>query len=271
MKGLMKKRAGAVLLSVLPMGIYFLTLVLLILLEAVGERLWGKVEGLYDRLFPLMNAASMTVGAVIMCRVLRKRTGKRLQDALSVKKMDWLLVLLLLGFTWCAGNVADGIAAHICSRFMTTTSNAAPAGLLAIAEAVLAAPVLEEILFRYLGTEFAEQYLPVPVLCIANALYFTLMHGYNIQGFANIMVFALCMVYVYLKTRRLAYVILVHFLHNASCLLDYNDKIFFGSPIYSEKNGFLLGSPQWLGINFAVAAVCVVIYLKKYRRQHHGK
>lgn len=271
MKDLTKKRAAAVLFSVLPMIIYFLILILLVLMEIVGEKIYGSDASLYDMVFPLFNAVSMAAAAVIMCRILKKRTGKELTAALSMNDFDWLLMFLLLFFSWCAGNVADGIVAYVCSPFMTVTANASPITPLAILEAVFAAPILEEILFRYLGTEFAEQYFSMPVLCIANALYFTLLHGYNIQGFANIMVFALCMVYVYLKTRRLAYMILVHMLHNASCLLDYDDQILFGSPIYHEKNGFLLGSLPWMGINCIVAIICAVIYLKKYRRQRYGE
>lgn len=271
MKDLTKKRAAAVLLSVLPIIIYFLILILLILAETVVEKIYGENTNLYDILFPLLNAMSMAAAAAIMCKILKKRTGKKLTDALSMKNFHWPLMLLLLFFSWCAGNVADGIVAYICSPFMTVTANASPITPLAILEAVFAAPILEEILFRYLGTEFADQYFSMPVLCVANALYFTLLHGYNIQGFANVMVFALCMVYVYLKTRRLAYVILVHMLHNASCLLDYDDKILLGSPIYHEKNGFLLGSLPWMGINCAVVVICAVIYLKKYRGQHYGE
>lgn len=265
MEGLMKKRMGAILLSVLPMVIYLFLLVLFILICVL-------LQGDYpDKIFSLIHAVSMALAAAIMCGVLRKRTGKRLKNVLSVKRFDFTLVLLLLIFTWCAGEVTDGIVAHLCSGFMTVTSNASPTTPLGIAEAILAAPILEEIIFRYLGTEFAEQYFPLPVLCVANAIYFTLMHGYNIQGFVNIMVFAVCMVYVYLKTRRLVYVITVHMLHNAACLLDYGDKLFLGSPVYSEKNGFVLGSPQWIAVNLVVAVVCAVIYLKKYRGKNDGK
>lgn len=267
-KGLVKKRVGAVLLSVLPMIIYFLVLLILSFLEVRGERLWGEI---YDKLFPLMNAASMAAASLIMCRVLRKRTGKRLRDVMSVKEFDLLLLILLLVFSWCAGNAADSIIAHICSGFMTAGTNASPVTPLGIAEAIFAAPILEEIMFRYLGTEFAVQFFPMPLLCAANAVYFALVHGYNIQGFANTMVFALCMAYLYLKTRRLLYMMLVHMIHNAACLLDYGDKLFLGSPVYSEKNGFLLGSPQWIAVNLVAAAVCAVIYLRKYRGKRYGK
>lgn len=265
MKGQMRKRIVAILLSVLPMVIYLFLLVLFILIYAL-------LQGDYpDKIFFLINAVSMSLAAAIMCGVLRKQTGKRLKNVLSIRKFDLTLVLLLLIFTWCAGHVTDGIVAYLCSGFMTVASNASPTTSLDIAEAILAAPILEEIIFRYLGTEFTEQYFPLPFICVANAVYFTLMHGYNIQGFANIMVFAVCMVYIYLKTRNLLYMILVHMLHNTACLLDYGDKPFLGSPIYSEKNGFVLGSPQWIIVNLVVAVVCAVIYLKKYRGKNDGK
>lgn len=263
-KGLMGKRIGAILLSVLPMAIYMLLLVLLTL---------GSValQADYDRVFLPLHVLSMAVAAAIMCGVLSKRTGRRLRDALSVKGFDWVLALLLFAFTWCASEVADGIVAFICSGFMTVEPNGGPATSLEIVVAILVAPVLEEIIFRYLGTEFAERYFPLPVLCVANALYFTLMHGYNLQGFANVMIFALCMVYVYLKTKNLLCLIAVHMLHNFCCRFDYGDLIFLGSPIYSEKNGFVLGSPQWILANLVAAAVCAVIYFRRYGRKDYGK
>lgn len=265
MKQLTKSRLMAVLFSVLPIIIYFL---LIVLLSAVC----AFAQADYDKVFTFLNAASMAGASVIMCMVLKKRTGKRLKDALSIKQFDICIPLLLLVFSWCAAEAVDGIIAGICSGFMTVTPNAPEdTDVLRIVGAILIAPVFEEILFRFLGMEFAKPYFPLPVLCITNAVCFSLMYGYNVQGFFNVMVFAVCVAYVYLKTGRLLYVMFVHMLHNAICLIDYGDSIFLGSPIYKEKHGFVLGSPQWITLNLTIAIVCAIIYFKKYKKGSLGK
>lgn len=257
-EGLTGKRIRAVLFSVLPMVIYFTILILLTVVSALLQ-----VD--YDRVYFLINTVSLVTASAVMCVVLRKRTGKRLGDALVVKDFDFFIPLLALLFSWCAGEVLDGTVAAICSNFFAVTPNATPdRAFLPILQAIVIAPVMEEIIFRYLGTEFAREYFPLPCLCVANAVYFALPHGYNIQGFCNLIPFSICMVCVYVKTGRLLYVILIHMLHNIMCLPEYGDILLLGNPIYREKNGFTLGSPQWMTVNLVVAAACVVIYFKKY-------
>lgn len=258
-----KQKLTAILFSLLPMLLYFLLLILFTIVTGVL-----KID--YDKAFPLMNALSFAIAAAVMCRTLKKRTGKTLCSSLVHSDFDLCILLLLTIFSWCATEVVDGIVAGVCSGFMTAKPNASPgASLPEILQAVLIAPVFEEIIFRFLGLEFAEKYFPLPALCIANALYFALLHGYNIAGFFNVMTFALCMAYTYLKTRQLLYVIVVHMIHNAAVLIDYGDHIFLGSPIYQEKNGFTVASLPWIAVNFALAALCAMAYIMKYRKNRN--
>jgi len=258
MKELTKQRIVAAVLSVLPMGIYFIVYLLLTIVSMAASTDSDMVN-------VLLHAASMVIASVVMCMVLKKRTGKRFTDTLSVRDFDIVIPLLLLVFTWCAGEVLDGIVAGVCSEFMAVRQNPNPEITPAhIVSAIIVAPVFEEIINRYLGTEFAEEYYPLSVLCIANAFYFTILHGYNIQGVANVMVYGVCSAYVYLKTKRLFYLIPVHMCHNALCMIDYGNKMFFGSPINKEKNGFVLASPQWVLFNIAVAVVCAFICYNRY-------
>lgn len=253
-----KQKLIAIGFSLLPMLIYFFLLLLFVILIELF-----RMD--YDKIFPLIHTVSMAVSCAVMCAVLKKRTGKTLSFALRWREFNLHFVLGLAVFTWCAVEVVDGIVAGICSGFMTVKPNLNPeVSLGAMIEAVLTAPIFEEIIFRFLGLEFIEKYFPLPLLCTINAIYFALLHGYNIEGFFNVTLFALCMSYAYLKTRRLLYVIFVHILHNAVCLIDYGDWIFFGSPIYREKNGFTLASPQWIIFNFIIVAA-FILYIWKCR------
>ena len=56
----------------------------------------------------------------------------------------------------------------------------------------------------------------------------------------------------------------VHMLHNALCMIDYGDKMFFGNPINKEKNGFVLASHQWVLFKLVIAVICVFIYYNRY-------
>lgn len=258
MKERTKQRIVAAVFSVLPMGINFIVFLLLTIVSIAAD-------ADSDMTSVLLYGVSMAVAAAVMCMVLKKRTGKRLADAFSVREFDIVILLLFLVFTWCAGEVLEGVIAGVCSEFMVVGQNPKPEFTLSkLVSAVIIAPIFEEINIRYLGTEFAKDYFSLPVLCVANAFYFTLLHGYNIQGFANVFVYGICAAYVYLKTRKLLYLISVHMCHNALCMIDYGNKILFGNPIYKEKNGFVLSSPQWVLLNLVMAFVCVVIYKNRY-------
>ena len=65
-----------------------------------------------DMVNVLIYAASMATATAVMCGVLKKRTGKRLADTLSVRRFDIVIPLLLLVFTWCAGEALDGACTY---------------------------------------------------------------------------------------------------------------------------------------------------------------
>lgn len=257
MKKHIKQKIAATLLSVMPTVVCYLVLlpVTIVSMEA------GIDGGMAD---VLLYAASMAVSSAVMCAVLKKRTGKRFTDAFSVKDFDIVLFLLFMVFTWCAGEVSDGVVGGICSEYMAVRPHVsrgiAPSRILS---AIIVAPIFEEITIRYLGTEFVEDYYPMPVICIANAIYFSVQHGYNVQGSLNVMLFGIVAAYVYMKTKNLVYLIPVHMLQNIMCML-YNNIMFLGNPICREKNGFRLLSPQWFLLNLFLACVCIFVYYKRY-------
>ena len=94
----------------------------------------------------------------------------------------------------------------------------------AILSTVVAAPVLEEVLFRGLIFEsFGERFGRGAGLLIS-ALLFGLIHGVPVQ-MVNAFVVGLILGYIYLRTRSLVSVIIIHAVNNA---IAYATMAFFG-------------------------------------------
>ncbi len=263
MKTLTKEKIKAPLFSVLAVLLYIAFTVLLALVPAVL-----LPEEKYMEVFFFTDPIAMIGACAVMCHVLKKRKGIRFRDSLRLKNFDFSVPVMLLLFSWGCSEVCDGITAYICSGFMTVEPNSGMSGVIGIIHAVLIAPVLEEVLFRFLGTEFSRGIYRLPVICIANGIFFSLMHGYNVQGFVNVFVGGVLAAYVYMKTGNILYLMLEHAMHNALCLIDFGSINLLGSPIYTEKNGFVLSSPQWFVLNIIIMAVCIVWYFKVFRKKY---
>ena len=134
-----------------------------------------------------------------------------------------------------------------------------------IISAVICAPIFEELICRFGWCELARGAYSLPIICIANGIFFSLPHMYNIQGFINVFIGGLCSAYVYCKTRNILYVIIRHALHNALCCIDL--EIIFGE-YATHENGFIQYSWQYLAVNAVLVIISVIYFVKVFRKKY---
>ncbi len=269
MKTLTKQRIIGPLLCLAPMAAYFaLALFAGIFVGIILLAAGGGDESLMDSLteHPLMgmlDQACMGLGALIGVLIVRMRSKTSFKKVFTFKNFDWSVPIMLLIFGWSAGELTDHFGGLILSNFMTVPPNERDlSGITGFISACILAPLVEELLFRYCGTEFLRGAYPTWLISLMGGLMFAAVHFYNIQGFVNVFIGGVTAAYVYCKTRNIWYTIIEHALHNAICLLPIYESI------YHEKNGFVLSTWWWLAINAVLLVISIVWYVKYFRKKY---
>ncbi len=271
MKKLTKQKISSPLLSIAPMLIYLLLLIIFMLsTELFLKFLNGGTlveEKISQYVFDiLINPAAIGTAAAFACLFVKRYKKIRLKDSIRIKDFDIMVPLMLLIFTWGCAELCDHFSGLILSAFMVVEPNpSVPANLGGIISAVICAPIFEELMFRYAGIELPRGIYKMPVICIANGIYFSVVHFYNIQGFFNIFIGGVVAAYVYYKTKNILYTMLEHALHNLICFIEYDRLTLFGKTLYYEKNGFVLNAWWWNAFNLALVIISIVWYYKVFK------
>ncbi|MBQ8568487.1 MAG: CPBP family intramembrane metalloprotease [Oscillospiraceae bacterium] len=254
-------RIKAVIYSISPMILY---LAVTIIFAVVLEVAFPDNDELYDTVFSITDIASWVIAILIINSDIKKQKGVSVGKAVGFKSFDPVLTVMILLFGYCGAEVIDSITAYFLSGHMTVEPNRSLDGAIDVIHAVLIAPVAEEIVFRFFGIEYSKGHFNISLIMIANALYFTVLHGYNIQGFANVLVYGLASAYIYIKTGSLINLMIAHSLHNMFCCVDFGDT-------YYQVNGFNLSHPWWFAVNAVITAGVIVWYFVSFRKKYCKK
>jgi len=265
MKKITKRRITAPFLSVTPMLVNTAFLFLFAVVVAViDSSLPLRQDGSYENeyLSIAMDIFGTGIAVIFSCAIVKKVTNVNIKETLVFKNFDFSVPIMLTLFGFAAGKLNDHLVGLILSNFMTVEPNRGMEfSLYGVVSAVIIAPIAEEIMFRFAGCELGRHAYRVPIICIANALFFAACHGYNIQGFLNVFIGGVCAAYVYCKTRNILYTMLEHALHNAICFLP-------GDHVYYLRNGFVLDNWWYLLINAVIVVLCIVWYIKVFRKKY---
>lgn len=265
MKKLTKRRITAPLLAVSPIIIYLVLALTAGILIGIAGTVMGKTQDEIMAVITLGVPDEICMGLAALCSVfiVGGYSKIRLREVFRVREFDIAVPIMLLLFTWSAGELFDTISGLLLSNFMTVEPNSAPFnGVFGVICMVIFAPIFEEIIFRFAGTELPRGAYSLPIVCIANGVYFAAVHGYNIQGILHIVMIGIAMAYVYCKTRNLFYTMITHALNNLICLFP------IGEFAYYEKNGFVLGKWYWLAVNAVLLTIALIYYIKVFRKKY---
>ena len=267
MKKLTKQRISAPILALSPILIYFAAAIVLAMCVSFAGGFMGmtveEIEAMPLITDRWLDEIGMGIAALCACVFVKSRNKIGIRKAVRIKEFDFAVPVILTLFTWSFVEIYDHFSGLLLSNFMTVEPNSGiDFGAAGIIVAVVCAPIFEEIIFRFAAVEFSRGAYSMPVICIANGIYFAVVHTYNIQGLMNIFIFGCCMAYVYCKTGNILYTMLTHALHNAICFIP------FGYFAYYEKNGFVLAKWYWLLIHAVISAACLVWYFKVFRKKY---
>lgn len=215
--------------------------------------------------------AELIVGltALTACIVTRKHTGKGLSSAVRFKHFDRSVPLMLTIFTWSASELCDHIGGSILCNFMTIKPNEdTPTTFISVICACILAPIFEELIFRFSFMGLMREHFSKGFTVIFTSVIFAAIHLYNIQGFGNVLVGTLIAATIYYHTGNILYVILEHALHNTICQIDLENLTMFGSPVYYERNGFVLSNAPYILINSVLLIVSVIWFVKYFRPRY---
>ena len=200
--------------------------------------------------------------AFIMWR--RHRAGLDVGIHLGVRRLHlpmilWGVVLLLV-----SGVVIEPLLELFPSAPYEAVQQTIGLGGWAIMSTVVAAPILEEMLFRGLVFESCRERLGKGGAVLISSLLFGLIHGIPVQ-IVNAFVVGLILGYIYLRTRSLLTVIVLHAINNA---LAYISMAFFGDSGHVTLSDLI--EARWLywviyGISAAILLLAMVRLWKVLR------
>lgn len=266
MKALTKERIKKPLLCGVAFSfILIVPVILMMFATIIGMFVIDENYEVSDNLIFIFTELGMLSASVIACSFVKKRHGTKLRETVKVKDFDLAVPIMLMIFGWSAGDIIDHFIGLILSNFMVVEPNTTEITVISIISAVICAPIFEELICRFGWCELSRGAYSVPIICIANGIFFSLPHMYNIQGFINVFIGGLCSAYVYCKTRNILYVIIRHALHNALCCIDL--EVIFGE-YATYDNGFVQYSWQYLAVNAVLVIISVIYFVKVFRKKY---
>ena len=268
MRELTKQRITKPLLSIFPM-LFPIIVPIVLGVTAVAIYSGNGKDLLTDNIMFVLVELGMLTAAVVSCIFVKSKHGTGLKEIIHFKNFDFAVPVMLTLFIWSADELCDHFGGLLLSNFMTVEPNENNlSGIIGFISAVILAPLFEEIIFRFGACELPRGAYSMPIICIADGIFFAWVHNYNIQGFFNVFIGGVCAAYVYCKTRNILYTMLEHAIHNALCFIPFSEISIFGTPVYYEKNGFVLNGWWYGAIHAVILAVCLVYYFKVFRKKY---
>ncbi len=182
--------------------------------------------------------------------------GGGLRLRLGVSWADGPLILAGIVVATAAGIVIEPLLAAMPEHYLERLNELVGRGGWAIAMTVVAAPILEEIFFRGLLLEGLARRWPARWAVLGSAVLFGLVHLPILPQVVNALVVAIVMGYIYLMTRSLIPVIIIHAINNG---LAYMQLEIFGSQGVSTRE--LIGNDAIYWIVYAVSVVVLAASL----------
>lgn len=178
---------------------------------------------------------------------LKFRSGKT-----SPSLILWGLILV-----FAVSTILEPLLALFPDEFMKVLDNAVGSGIWAVITTVVCAPILEEILFRGIIQQSCTREYGAVRGVIAGAAIFGIVHVIP-QQVVNAFFVGIILGYIYIKTRSLTPVIIIHALNNAIAFLFMRVFRPDGEEKFSDLRD-MIGNDTFYWILYALLAVVVVI------------
>lgn len=192
-------------------GVFVFSALLGSLLSVVLMRLRGLETLSADITFIYYLVQMLPTIAFVMW--LRHRAGRDSGIHLGIHRLNMPMTLWGVVLILASGIVLEPLLALFPTEAYDGVTEAIGLGGWAILSTIIAAPILEEVLFRGLIFESCKERFGKGAALLLSALLFGAVHGIAVQVI-NAFVVGLILGYIYLKTRSLISVIILHAINN---------------------------------------------------------
>ena len=214
------------------------------------------VPGLGQGPLTFMAYTTQFVLAIAGSFVWLHRTGGRARLHMGTGWSHGPLILAGIVLATAAGIVIEPLLNLMPDHYLELLDDMIGRGGWAITTTVVAAPILEEIFFRGLLLESLARRWNARWAVVASAAVFGVMHLPILPQMVNAFAIALVMGYIYLQTRSLVPVIVIHAINNA---LAYMTLELTGTQSTDTRE--LIGNDSLYWIIYGVSAVVFVVAL----------
>lgn len=221
-----------------------------------------------NALLEVFGNLGLLLAVLIICAMVRNRTGERVRDAVKLRHFNFMLVIMLTLAGWSLGEACDHFMGVVLSNFMSIEPDVNNIGnIWTVISAVFCAPILEELIFRFGFMGLLRESFGKVFTITFSTIIFAVVHTYNIQNTTNVIMGTLLVAYVYYRTGNILYTMCEHFLHNALCCIPFGEMSICGVDVYFEKNGFIMPGMPWLIINLIVLAISMAWLIRFFGRK----
>lgn len=200
--------------------------VLSVLVGSLVAVLMMKLQG-YESLPPHVTFIYYLIQMLPTIAFVLWRRHKARRDSglhFGLRRLNMPMILWGVLLVVASGVVLEPLLAMFPTEAYDNVMQTIGFGGWAIMSTVVAAPILEEVLFRGLIFESVGERFGRGAGLLVSALLFGLIHGVPVQ-MINAFVVGLILGYIYLRTRSLISVIIIHAVNNA---IAYATMVFFG-------------------------------------------
>lgn len=201
---------------------------------------------------------ALTIALTLMYR--RSRGGKGKLFRFSMKWFNAALILWGVVLVFLIGIVIEPLLDIFPDSYMELLNNAIGQGGWAVATAVIAAPIMEEMLFRGIVLESVRSRFGSCRAILISAAAFGLVHIIP-QQMINAFLVGIVLGFIYVRTESLISVIILHAVNNA---LAYLQTTVFGQQELSVKELTGGGTLYWVIYGIS-AAVCILALIQLIR------
>ena len=246
------------------LGIFLLSTLVGGLLVAPLMKLSGSVSQQAVTLVGYVVQFALAIVLAVLYR--RSRGGSGTLFRFSMKWFNTALILWGVVLVFMIGVVIEPLLAIFPESYLEMLNNAVGQGGWAIATTVIAAPVMEEMLFRGIVLESVRSRFGSFRAIMISAAVFGLIHIIP-QQVINAFLVGIVLGFIYVKTESLTSVIILHAINNA---LAYLQTVIFGGQELSVKELTGGGTLYWViyGISAAVCAAALIQIVRYARKSN---
>lgn len=203
-------------------GVFLISIIVSAFVASIFMRVKGVDSYTPDISFVCYLVQMLPVVAFVLWR--RKKVGLSSGIYLGVNRVNFPMVMWGVLLLLASGVVLEPLLLLFPAGPYEAVQDALGLGGWTILSTVVAAPLLEEVLFRGLVFESCRERFGSAAAVFVSALLFGVIHVVPVQV-VNAFVVGLILGYVYLRTHSLLSVIILHAINNA---LAYVSMAFFG-------------------------------------------